>query len=69
MFFFGVVEKDNFTYSVICYVRLYIMKCKIHDRQIAIEEFHKVPVPDFCSSSAFVILTINKVLSKRVPYT
>ena len=39
MFFFGVVEKDNFINSVICYVRLYIMKCKIQEKQIAIEGF------------------------------
>ena len=36
---FGVVEKDNFINSVICYARLYIMKCKIQDKQIAIEGF------------------------------
>ena len=36
---FGVVEKDNFINSVICYARLYIMKCKIQDTQIAIEGF------------------------------
>ena len=36
---FGVVEKDNFLNSIICYARLYIMKCKIQDKQIAIEGF------------------------------
>ena len=36
---FGVVEKDNFINSVICYARLYIIKCKIQDKQIAIEGF------------------------------
>ena len=36
---FGVVEKDNFINSVICYARLYIMKCKIQDKQKAIEGF------------------------------
>ena len=30
---------DNFINSVICYGRLYIMKCKIQDKQIAIERF------------------------------
>ena len=38
---FGVVEKDNFINSVICYARLYIMKCKIQDKQIAIEGFQQ----------------------------
>ena len=33
------IEKDNFINSVICYARLYIMKCKILDKQIAIEGF------------------------------
>ena len=34
---FGVVEKDSFMNSVICYERLYIMKCKIQEMQIAVE--------------------------------
>ena len=38
-FLFGVVEKDNFINSVICYARLYIMECKIQEKQIASEEF------------------------------
>ena len=36
---FGEVEKDNFISSVICYARLYIMKCKILEKQIAVEGF------------------------------
>ena len=36
---FGVVERENFINSVICYARLYIMKCKIQEKQIAIEGF------------------------------
>ena len=34
---FGVVEKDNFINSVICYARLYIMRCKIQEKQLAVE--------------------------------
>ena len=36
---FGVVEKDNFINSAICYARLYIMKYKIQEKQIGFEGF------------------------------
>ena len=36
---FGVVENNNFINSVIWYVRLYIMKCKICEGKLAIEGF------------------------------
>ena len=36
----GFTENPEvFINSVICYARLYIMKCKIQDKQIAIEGF------------------------------
>ena len=36
---FGVLEKDNFLNTVICYARLHIMNCKVQKIQICMDRF------------------------------